>query len=154
MELFGLVTGLPSGAALIPWDGPDIRIIEHQAHAAGHAALLIKARGVLVAGDMLSDVLVPMLDLYGAADPIGDYLTALGLLEGVAGEVRVVVPGHGSVGDADELRTRIDRDRAYVEALRDGREPDDPRISPSAKEGWEWVAGIHEWQVQHFASGR
>jgi glyoxylase-like metal-dependent hydrolase (beta-lactamase superfamily II) len=154
MELFGLVTGLPSGAALIPWDGPDIRIIEHQAHAAGHAALLIKARGVLVAGDMLSDVLVPMLDLYGAADPIGDYLTALGLLEGVAGEVRVVVPGHGSVGDADELRTRIDRDRAYVEALRDGREPDDPRIGPSAKEGWEWVAGIHEWQVQHFASGR
>ena len=30
--------------------------------AQGHAALLIEERGVLVAGDMLSDVLIPMLD--------------------------------------------------------------------------------------------
>jgi glyoxylase-like metal-dependent hydrolase (beta-lactamase superfamily II) len=48
--------GLPAGTARIPWDGPQIRIIEHQAHAPGHAALLMEERGVLVAGDMLSDV--------------------------------------------------------------------------------------------------
>jgi glyoxylase-like metal-dependent hydrolase (beta-lactamase superfamily II) len=48
--------------------GPQVRIIEHQAHAPGHAALLIEERGVLVAGDMLSDVLIPMLDLNGTAD--------------------------------------------------------------------------------------
>jgi glyoxylase-like metal-dependent hydrolase (beta-lactamase superfamily II) len=148
MELFGIITGLAPGATTIPWDGPDIRIIEHQAHAAGHAALVIEGRGILVAGDMLSDVLVPMLDLYGSADPIGDYLAALHVLVESVGEVVVVVPGHGSVGDAPELRARIDLDRAYVEALRDGRDPDDPRIGPSAKEGWDWVAGIHEWQVQ------
>ena len=69
----------------------------------------------------------------------------------MAGDVDVVVPGHGSVGDADELRARIDQDRAYVQALRDGQDPDDPRIGPSAKEGWEWVAGIHDWQAQQFA---
>ncbi|MFC5788770.1 MBL fold metallo-hydrolase [Agromyces tardus] len=91
-DLFGRITGLPAQAARIPWSGPEIRIIEHQAHAPGHAALLIEDRGALVAGDMLSDVLIPMLDLNGAADPIGDYLTALRLLEGVAGGVDVVIP--------------------------------------------------------------
>ena len=119
----GLITGLPAGTTQIPWDGPQVRIIEHQAHAPGHAALFIEERGVLVAGDMLSDVLIPMLDLNDTADPIEDYLAALRLLEGVAGDVDVVVPGHGSVGGADQVRARIDQDRAYVLALRDGRCP-------------------------------
>jgi glyoxylase-like metal-dependent hydrolase (beta-lactamase superfamily II) len=147
LNLFGLITGLPARTAQIPWDGPEVRIIEHQAHAPGHAALFIAERGVLVAGDMLSDVLIPMLDM-GAADPIEDYLTALGLLEGVTSDVDVVVPGHGSVGAADQVRARIDQDRAYVHALRDGRDPSDPRIGPSAKPGWEWVSDVHTWQLQ------
>jgi glyoxylase-like metal-dependent hydrolase (beta-lactamase superfamily II) len=150
-DLFGRITGLPAQAARIPWSGPEIRIIEHQAHAPGHAALLIEDRGVLVAGDMLSDVLIPMLDLNGAADPIGDYLTALRLLEGVAGGVDVVIPGHGSVGGADELHARIDRDRAYLHAVRDGREPSDPRVGAAAEPGWEWVADLHAGQVQRLA---
>ena len=33
LDLLGLVTGLPTGTARIPWDGPPVRIIEHQAHA-------------------------------------------------------------------------------------------------------------------------
>lgn len=147
LDLLGLITGLPAHAAQIPWDGPEIRIIEHDAHAPGHAALLIQEHRVLVAGDMLSDVLVPMLDLNGA-DPIEDYLVGLRLLEGVADDVEVLIPGHGSVSEADQVRTRIDLDRAYVHALRDAQALDDPRIGPSAQEGWEWVAGVHEWQVR------
>ena len=150
MELLGLITGLPAGTTQIPWDGPAVRIIEHQAHAAGHAALWIAERGVLVAGDMLSDVLIPMLDLE-APDPIDDYLAALRLLEVVAGDADIVVPGHGSVGEGDQVQARIDQDRAYVHALRDGKAPDDPRIGSSAKEGWEWVADVHEWQVRSLA---
>jgi glyoxylase-like metal-dependent hydrolase (beta-lactamase superfamily II) len=84
LDLLGLITGLPAEMAQIPWDGPQVRIVEHQAHAPGHAALLIEERGVLVAGDMLSDVLIPLLDLNDTADPIEDYLAALRLLEGVA----------------------------------------------------------------------
>ena len=151
LDLFGLITGLPAGTAQIPWDGPQVRIIEHQAHAPGHAALLIEERGVLVAGDMLSDVLIPMLDLNGAADPIEDYLAALRLLEGVADDVDVLVPGHGSVGGADQVRARIEQDRAYVHALRDGDVPSDPRIGPSAKPGWEWVSDVHNGQAQRLA---
>jgi len=151
LDLLGLITGLPAETAQIPWDGPQVRIIEHQAHAPGHAALLIGERGVLVAGDMLSDVLIPMLDLNGTADPIGDYLAALRLLEGAAGDAAVLVPGHGSIGGADQVRARIDQDRAYVHALRDAHVLSDPRVGPSAKDGWDWVAGVHAGQLQRLA---
>ena len=144
--MYGEITPLSAGTARIPWDGPEVRIIEHQAHAPGHAALFIEERGVLVAGDMLSDVLIPMLDLRRAADPIEDYLAALRLREGVTADV--VVPGHGSVGEAGQARERIDRDRAYVLALRAGRESRDPRIGPSAKPGWEWVNDLHHGQTR------
>ena len=150
LDLLGLITGLPAETTQVPWDGPKVRIIEHQAHASGHAALLIEERGVLVAGDMLSDILMPMLDL-SAADPIGDYLAALQLFEGVADNVSVVIPGHGSVGGADQVRARIDQDRAYVHALRDAGVPSDPRVGPSAKPGWEWVSDVHNGQAQRLA---
>jgi glyoxylase-like metal-dependent hydrolase (beta-lactamase superfamily II) len=151
LDLMGLITGLPAGTAQIPWDGPGVRIIEHQAHAPGHAALLIGDHGVLAAGDMLSDVLIPMLDLNGTADPVGDYLSALDLLEDAASDVDVLVPGHGSTGGADQVRARIDQDRAYLHAVRDADVPEDPRVGPSARDGWDWVAGVHTGQLQRLA---
>ena len=151
LDLLGLIAGLPARTARIPWDGPEVRIIEHQGHAPGHAALLIGERGVLVAGDMLSDVLIPMLDLNDTADPVEDYLAALRLLEGVAGEVDVLVPGHGSVGGADQVHARIDQDRAYIHALRHAHVPGDPRVSPSARYGQDWLPGVHARQLQRLA---
>lgn len=148
-DLFGKVTGLPAGTTYLPWDGPKIKVIEHSAHAPGHAALFVEDSRVLIAGDMLSDVFIPMLDL-AADDPTQDYLAALQLLEDIAGDATAVIPGHGSVGEGDEVRARIKRDRAYVEALRGGSDPDDPRIT-SPKEGWDWVAGIHGWQAKTLA---
>jgi glyoxylase-like metal-dependent hydrolase (beta-lactamase superfamily II) len=150
LDLFGLITGLPAETAHIPWDGLRVRMIEHPAHAQGHAALLIEQRGVLVAGDMLSDILIPFPDL-DAANPIDDYLVGLRLLEGVADDVDVLIPGHGSVGGVDQVRARIKQDRAYVHALRDGHAPDDSRIGPSATFGKDWLPGVYEWQLQQFA---
>ncbi len=43
LELLGHVTGLPANAVQIPWDGPRVRIIEHRAHAPGHAALVMRS---------------------------------------------------------------------------------------------------------------
>ncbi|MDT3443566.1 MBL fold metallo-hydrolase [Pseudofrankia sp. BMG5.37] len=150
LDLLGLITGLPAEETQIPWDGPQIRIVEHQAHAPGHAALLIEERGVLVAGDMLSDVLIPMLDLNSTADPVEDCLVALRLLEGVAGDVDAVIPGHGSVGGADQVHARIDQDRAYLHSLRDAEVPSDPRLGPTAY-GKDWLPGVHERQLQRIA---
>jgi glyoxylase-like metal-dependent hydrolase (beta-lactamase superfamily II) len=146
LDLLGLITGLPPGTEKIPWDGPQVRIIEHQAHAPGHASLLIEERGVLIAADMLSDVLIPFLDLNGPADPVEDHLAALRLLEGAAGDVDVVVPGHGSVGGADQVRERIAQDRAYLLALRDAEVLSDPRLACS-----DWLPGVHQRQLQHLA---
>ncbi|MFP7834688.1 MBL fold metallo-hydrolase [Marisediminicola sp. LYQ134] len=151
MELLGLLTALPAGATRVPWNGPDVRIIEHRAHAPGHAALLVEGRGVLVAGDMLSDILMPFLDA-DAAHPIDDYLAALAIFDAVAGEADVVVPGHGSVGGAEQLRHRIELDRAYVTALRDGGPFDDPRLGPAAP--LEWLPDVHRWQVRRLGDRR
>ncbi|MFC9730685.1 MBL fold metallo-hydrolase [Streptomyces roseolus] len=144
LDRYGLITGLPAGTAQLPWDGPKVRIIEHPAHAPGHAALLIEERRVLIAGDMLSDVFVPMLD--DTVDPIEDHLVGLGLLEDVADDVDVLIPGHGSVARGDEVRARFKLDRAYIEDLRDARDSRDPRVV-SPKPGWEWASSIHEGQL-------
>ena len=61
----------------------------------------------------------------------------------------VLVPGHGSVATADQIKARIDLDRAYVEALHHGGVPSDPRIGPGAT--CNRVAGVHERHHQHLA---
>ncbi|MCF6507230.1 MBL fold metallo-hydrolase [Blastococcus sp. MG754426] len=155
LDLYGRISGLPAGTAQLPWDGPRVRVLQHPAHSPGHAALLVEDARVLVAGDMLSDVFVPMLDEWiGADDPVEEYLAGLRVLEGVADGTDVVVPGHGSAGGGGQARARIELDRAYVTALRDGREPDDPRIGPKVPPGWEWVADIHAGQAADVARWR
>jgi glyoxylase-like metal-dependent hydrolase (beta-lactamase superfamily II) len=153
VDQFGVITALPAGATYIPWDGPKIRVIEHPAHAEGHAALLIEEQGVLVAGDMLSDIFFPFIN-QAAADPLGDYLAGLRALEAVAGGVTAVIPGHGSVGTGDEVHKRIELDVAYVQALLEGRIPEDPRVGPSATYGKDWLPGMHEWQAKQLIEKR
>lgn len=145
LDLFGLITGLPAGTTELPWEGPTVRIIEHVAHERGHAALLVN--GVLIAGDMLSDILMPF-PRPGSDDAIGEYLSGLQALEAVADDVDLVIPGHGSVGD--DVRARIELDRAYVEALQDGRPSEDPRTKPDAAYGGDWLPGIYEWHRTEF----
>jgi glyoxylase-like metal-dependent hydrolase (beta-lactamase superfamily II) len=94
---------------------------------------------------MLSDILIPFLELE-AEHPIEDYLAALQLLEDVAGDATILITGHGSVGGAGEVRTRIEQDRAYVQALHDGGGSDDPRLTTRPNK--EWLSSVHEWQVQ------
>jgi glyoxylase-like metal-dependent hydrolase (beta-lactamase superfamily II) len=150
VEPFGLVDPLPDRTTHLPWDGPRVRVVEHPAHSVGHAALVVEDAGVLVAGDMLSDVFVPMLD--DGPDALEHHLVGLQALADVAHEVDVVVPGHGSVGRGGDVRARIELDRAYLLALRDGRAPDDPRLT-SPEPGWEWTTGIHEGQAARFSVG-
>ncbi|TQM96339.1 glyoxylase-like metal-dependent hydrolase (beta-lactamase superfamily II) [Ornithinimicrobium humiphilum] len=152
LDLVGLLTGLPEGTQTIPWGGPTVRVVHHPAHSPGHAALVVEEARVLVAGDMLSDVLVPMLDdLTGPADPLKGYLAGLDVLEALLPEVDVVVPGHGTPCTAADARTRLELDRQHVLALRDGRPFDDPRAGAGAQPGWEWVADLAAGQAESVA---
>ena len=121
LEPIALVTPLPADRGPVPG-----QIIEHQAHAIGHAAVLLADRGVLLAGDMVSDVLIPLFDPR-QDDQVSAYETALDRLDEAARHVDVVVPGHGSVAEGKEIAARFATDRAYLGALRRGEEPADER---------------------------
>lgn len=176
-------TGSRTGAVHLPWpDGPGratpsgrgrvaggevtgagdplVLVVEHRAHAPGHGALVLPGAGVIVVGDMLSDVEVPLLDL-GSTDPLGDYRAGLDALEDAVSEhgVHTLVPGHGHVcTGSDAVWERFGADRAYLDALeeaaRDGTDASaggdalDPRLVG------EWVLGEHRTQFDHLRRTR
>jgi glyoxylase-like metal-dependent hydrolase (beta-lactamase superfamily II) len=143
LELVALVTPLPADGGPVPGE-----IIEHRAHAIGHAAVLLADRGVLVAGDMLSDVLIPLFDPR-QDDQVSAYQTALDRLAEVAGHVDVVVPGHGAIAEGPEVTARLAADRAYIDALRRGAQPSDARLGPHA----EWLEGPHQANLERARGG-
>jgi len=137
LELIALVTPLPADGGPVPGE-----IIEHQAHAVGHAAVLLADRGVLLAGDMLSDVLIPLLDAR-RPDQVGAYETALNRLNEVAGHIDVMVPGHGAVAEGREITARLAADHAYIDSLRAGEEPIDARLGDA-----DWLSGPHQSNLE------
>jgi hydroxyacylglutathione hydrolase len=143
LSLVGRLTALD--AAAVPWPGPAARLVVHDGHAPGHGAVFLPGTGVLVAGDMCSDVEIPLLDT-AAADPLGGYRTGLERLAAVPG-VRRVVPGHGHVGDAGEFRRRLAADSAYLDAVADGKPFGDPRLTAQSP---QWMRVTHEEQVRSY----
>jgi glyoxylase-like metal-dependent hydrolase (beta-lactamase superfamily II) len=137
LELVALVTPLPGDGGPVPGE-----IIEHQAHAVGHAAILLADRRVLLAGDMLSDVLIPLFDA-SQSDQIGAYENALDRLDEATRRADVVVPGHGSVAEGPEVAARLAADRAYIDALRRGEEPVDARLADA-----DWLSRPHQSNVE------
>ena len=140
LELIARLTALEPGAEAIGWDGPDALVVIHDGHAPGHGAVFLPTAGVLVAGDMCSDVEIPLLDL-AAPDPLGDYRDGLERLATIAG-VRWVIPGHGHTGDAAEFRRRVDADRRYLDALERGGPAGDPRLTQ------DWLRAEHDAQLR------
>lgn len=141
LELVALVTPLPADGGPVPGE-----IVEHRAHAVGHAAVLLTDRGVLLAGDMLSDVLIPLLDPR-LPNQVGAYETALERLDQAAGHVDVVIPGHGAVAEGPEVAARLAADRAYIEALRRGEDPVDARLEA------DWLSGPHQSNLEQAQLG-
>lgn len=100
----------------------DVELIVHDGHAPGHTAVWLPGPRVLVAGDMLSDVELP---LPFDPDDVPAYERALEMLEPYARAARIVVPGHGSVGT--DAFARWGADRRYLADVRRIGESNDPR---------------------------
>ncbi|MCL1868879.1 MAG: MBL fold metallo-hydrolase [Promicromonosporaceae bacterium] len=136
LDLVALLTPLPADGTPIPGE-----VVAHDAHAVGHAALLLADRGVLVAGDMLSDVLIPLLDPWRPGQ-VPAFEAALDRLGEAVQQVDVVIPGHGSVARGPDGAARLAADRAYIEALRTGTDPVDARLDQ------DWLAGPHHGNLE------
>jgi glyoxylase-like metal-dependent hydrolase (beta-lactamase superfamily II) len=130
----GRVRGLAPGADRLP-DGagalPDVEVVEHGAHAPGHAALWLPGARVLLAGDLLSDVEVPLpFDEISGRGDLAGYRAGLETLAPYVARAAVLVPGHG-VPTRSPGR-RLDADLRYLDAVEAGRPPDDPRLADPA----------------------
>ena len=109
----------------------------HDAHAPHHLALELVDAGVLVAGDMLSDVELPMPD--DRDTDLVTYRTGLESLGDVVRRSRVLIPGHGGV--SENPVERFDADRRYLDELEATGTSEDARI------GLDGMAELHEQNV-------
>lgn len=134
----------PVDAYPLPWTGREILLHEHDAHAPAHLAVEIVEAGVLLAGDLLSDVELPMPT--ESAPDLESYLAGLDRLAPVVARAGWLVPGHGS--PTDHPLRRLDADRSYLDALLAGWEPDDPRLDDPE------MAGVHAANVRRARAGR
>jgi glyoxylase-like metal-dependent hydrolase (beta-lactamase superfamily II) len=128
IAIAGRLLPLPNGT--LPWAGPRAHVVVHDAHAPAHLALLVEEAGILVAGDMLSDLELPM--------PQGDeslehYAAGLEALRDEVWAARLLIPGHGTV--TTNSRARFEADMRYLDELLAGRLSDDPRIQDPENAG-------------------
>jgi glyoxylase-like metal-dependent hydrolase (beta-lactamase superfamily II) len=104
-----------------------------EGHTADGLALFARFAGVLVCGDYLSDVEIPMVSPGGSVDAYRATLARLGPLVEAAD---VVVPGHGSPHERERALTILDEDLEYLDALEGGEErPAFPRGRDTARQG-------------------
>ncbi|WP_098465216.1 MBL fold metallo-hydrolase [Isoptericola jiangsuensis] len=150
LALLGRVRPLPAGERQVPdADGalPVVEVVEHAAHAPGHAALWLPGPRVLLAGDLLSDVEVPLPfdEITGAGDLAG-YRAGLERLAPYVARAAVLVPGHGT--PTRRPADRLDADLRYLDAVAAGRAPADPRLADPD------VAAEHARTVRRVRAGR
>jgi glyoxylase-like metal-dependent hydrolase (beta-lactamase superfamily II) len=125
-------------ASMVPdpfLDGVEeaIEFVVHDGHAPGHTAMWMPERGVMCAGDMLSDIELPFPFF---PDDLPAYLEGLDVLAPVVSKASVLVPGHGHVTFTP--MDRLDADRFYLDRLLRGENPDDPRRAyPDSAEAHE-----------------
>jgi glyoxylase-like metal-dependent hydrolase (beta-lactamase superfamily II) len=97
----------------------ELELHPTEGHTADGMSLWVPWARVLVCGDYLSPVEIPMLSATGSAEA---YLSTLRRLEAFVEQADQVVPGHGDPIDATRAAAILREDRAYLEALLDDPE--------------------------------
>jgi glyoxylase-like metal-dependent hydrolase (beta-lactamase superfamily II) len=95
----------------------EIELHPTAGHTADGTAFLVRSAEVLVCGDFLSDVEIPMVEA-----SLADYRATLARLAPLVETVESVVPGHGSPHSRDVALRILDEDVEYLDALERGEE--------------------------------
>ena len=91
--------------------GQEIELHPADGHTADGMALWVPWAGVLVCGDYLSPVEIPMLSESGSRDA---YLATLERLRPLVAQAQWVVPGHGAPTDGPRASEILDEDVRYL----------------------------------------
>lgn len=134
------------------FDDQALQVLYAPGHAPDQSVVYHAASGMLWAGDMLSDVEIPMV--MGNLVAYEDTLARLADLE-----VQVLIPGHGApTHDPAEIRARFEQDRAYLAELHE-RVAHAVEIGMTSEEALAYCAAIaraqpedyteaHRWNVE------
>ena len=122
----GSLQRLPVPGRLELGAGHELELIAADGHTADGAAYWIPWLGVLVCGDYLSPVEIPMLSPGGSID---GYRATLQRLDELVRSASWVIPGHGAPLESDDARTILAQDIAYLTQLAD--QPEAVTLSPS-----------------------
>ena len=114
----GAVQALPVPGRLDVGDR-ELELHPAEGHTADGCAVFDRALGILVAGDYLSDVEIPMISPGGSVDA---YRATLARLAPLVEAAETIVPGHGSPHGRDETLRILDEDVDYLDALERGEE--------------------------------
>ena len=112
----GAVQSLPEPGKLEIGGGREIAVLPASGHTADGVAFWCDWLGLLVCGDYLSPVEIPMLSPGGSLEA---YLETLARLEPAVRTAETIVPGHGGAIGRDGALRVLEEDRAYLEALRE-----------------------------------
>jgi len=94
--------------------GQELELHETGGHTADGMAMLAPWAGVLVTGDYLSTIEIPMISPGGGVDA---YLATLERLRALLGRAEHIVPGHGPVLDRGRAAEILEEDLDYLHAL-------------------------------------
>jgi glyoxylase-like metal-dependent hydrolase (beta-lactamase superfamily II) len=111
------VQGLPVPGRLSIGQDKELELFPAAGHTSDGTAFWIPWARVLVCGDYLSPVEIPMISDGGAIDA---YATTLALLAPLVERAEAVIPGHGGPLSAERAKRVLDEDLAYIEALQSG----------------------------------
>ncbi len=93
----------------------ELELYAADGHTPDGMAIWIAWASVLVAGDYLSPVEIPVLN---AGDTVDAYLATLERLRALISTAEHLVPGHGPIADRRQAAELLDEDAAYLNELR------------------------------------
>lgn len=104
--------------------GEELELHAANGHTADGMAIVARHAGLLICGDYLSDVEIPVLSPGGSLE---SYRATLARLAPLVEAAERVVPGHGSPLERERALEILDEDMGYLDALERGE--DRPRLA-------------------------